>query len=101
MADLTSYLNDAQAKLGNQAAVNQSGNTTYRVKASTVEVWTQPTYSTWTLGGTPPNLDQIYNRSTLSATHLFNNVPDGVVSDLKTVLDRKLTVYELNRSRSQ
>lgn len=99
MADLTAYLNDTQSKLGNQAVVNKSGNTTYRVKASTVEVWVQPTYSTWSSAAPTSSLDLIHNRETLTATHAFNNVPDGVVSDLKLILDRKLSEYGLNRPK--
>lgn len=101
MADLTSFLTDAQAKLGNQAAVNKSGNNTYRVKASTVEVSQQPTYSTWTIGGATPSTDNIFNLPRITSTHPFNNVPDSVVSDLRTILNGKLAVYELNRSKPQ
>lgn len=99
MADLTTFLTDAQTKLGNQAVVNQSGNITYRVKNSTVEVWQQPTQSTWTIGGTVPSIDDIFNLPRITSTHPFNNVPDSVVSDLRLILDRKLAAYELNRSK--
>lgn len=96
MADLTIYLTQAQTKLGDNAVVNREGNTTYRVRTNTVEEWHKPTFSTWQLGSNP-SIDDIYNRSRIVATHLFNNVPDGVANSLKNILDRKMQAHELNR----
>lgn len=87
--DLTFYINNAKAKLGNAAVVHRTGNTTYRVKNTTVEEWFAPTVQSLPLG---TQLDEAtyYNQQKLKTTHNINAVPDTVAEDLKLWIDLKL-----------
>lgn len=93
MADLTSYLNDTKAKLGNQGAVIRSHPNYYVIENSTVKEYLAPE------GGEV--ISGVFYTNRLVATHAFANVPDPIASALRFVLDRRLQQYNLNTPKPQ
>ncbi len=92
MADMTSYLNDARAKLGNEAAVNRAYPNYYNLDGNTVKEIHAPDGGHFDGGN--------FHISRLVASHPFASVPDSIASTLKLVLDRKIHAYNLNKGIS-
>lgn len=88
--DLTTYLNEAKAKLNNEAVSNRAYPLYYRVLSSTVEEWKEPENQSFATGAEGFT-------TKLIATHNINALPDNVAAQLKTILDLKLWKYNLYR----
>lgn len=90
--DLTNYLNDAKAKLGNEAVQNRAYPSYLNVGATSVTEYLQQD------GGILEGNTFMITKTI--GTYPFNNVPDSVANQLKAILDYKIYKANLNKGIS-